>query len=92
MLAVLVRVAGPEEFPMSLVAWMNEMVGRTVLVETDDDEFTGELEAITEEPMLALRLKSVVTYDDDEFGTTLIAWKPGHRISLVEDDEDDEDD
>ena len=75
---------------MSLVTWMNEMVGETVVVETDDDEFTGELEAVTEEPMLSLRMADAINVNDDEFGTTLITWKPGFRISLVDDDDADD--
>ncbi|MFG0318764.1 MAG: hypothetical protein ACF8XB_15930 [Planctomycetota bacterium JB042] len=76
---------------MSMIAWMNELVGKTVLVETDDDELTGPLDAVTEEPMVALRLEHALNIEDEEFGTTIVAWKPGYRISVVDDDDDDDD-
>ena len=72
----------------SLTEWLKEMVGKEVEVEMDDNEFQGTLCDVTDEPMLSVKLSNVTDADDDSLGITVISWRSGYRISLIDEETD----
>lgn len=68
---------------MSVQVWFQAMVGELVCIETEDNEFSGRLSDLTDDPFLTLRLVDVIDADGEELGTTILSWRQGYRISVL---------